>query len=173
MPISLNAFAVSAFVAIGVVAASAPSSAAEFLLKANSGRCMHADTGDEIRTVATDTCGNGLGFIAINLSGGFANTTVGFRKMPAPAQTFVCLQAELPPPAEIENVRFPVRVITNNCVAPLTHWSIGTGISVTGLPDGVTIAICLEETPEHKVVGNRCNASSDAQKWATADVPQR
>ena len=64
---SLSVIAVSAFAALGVLAAGAPSSAAEFLLKAHSGRCMHADTGDEIRTVATDTCGNSLGFIAINL----------------------------------------------------------------------------------------------------------
>jgi hypothetical protein len=168
---SLIMILVSAF---GVLAAGAPSSAVEFLLKAHSGRCMHAfvptEPGDETVFMATDTCGNGPGFIAVNLTGGFSGTEIGFRKAPDPAESFVCLHAQLPPPTEVI-VQFPVVVLTNNCSVPppVTHWGIGTAIFVSDVLAG-EVSVCLEETSEHKVVGNRCNGI-DAQKWEV--VPQR
>jgi hypothetical protein len=93
---SFTSSAIPAFAAIAWLASNTPSSASEFQIKAHSGRCMHASTGEEIRTVATDECQNSLGFIAANLTGSFGGTLIGFRTAPAPAESFVCLHADLP-----------------------------------------------------------------------------
>jgi hypothetical protein len=162
MAISRSVLAVSASAAIVWLAASTPSSA-DFLLKNASGRCMHVSTSLKAPGVGTAKCQNALGFIATNASNG-----IFFRTALAPAAQFNCVHVVLPN-LQKDKITFPVKVIQNNCAAPLTHFDIVTAISVSDtLPPNVSI--CLEETSKHRVVGKSCNGT-DAQKWEKVSVP--
>jgi len=161
---SRSVLAVSAFAAIVWLAASAPSSA-DFLLKGTSGRCMHVSTSLTAPGVGTAKCQNALGFIANNAGNG-----IGFRTVAAPAVQFNCVHVVLPN-LQKDKIRFPVKVIQNNCAVPpsATHFDIVGAIFVSDtLPPNVSI--CLEETSKHRIVGNTCNGT-DAQKWEKVSVP--